>query len=114
MRAARNEDGKTYYVPADMTYREWENLFVDKTKKNTIIEVGAKSPYSNELLKYNSQALYKVLLKDKSNKINECLSNACKNVAETGYLDGNEHLILIDLKTGDIAYTELGQPMEVG
>lgn len=114
MRAARNEDDKTYYVPADMTYREWENLFVDKTKKNTIIEVGAKSPYSNELLKYNAQAQYKVLLKDKSNKINECLSNACKNVAETGYLDGNEHLILIDLKTGDIAYTELGQPMEVG
>lgn len=114
MRTARNEEGKTYYVPADMTYREWENLFVDKTKKNTIIEVGAKSPYSNELLKYNAQALYKVLLKDKSNKINECLSNACKNVAEAGYLDGNEHLILIDLKTGDIAYTELGQPMEVG
>jgi predicted transcriptional regulator len=24
MRDARNEDGKTYYVPADMTYRDWE------------------------------------------------------------------------------------------
>lgn len=25
-RAARGADGKTYYVPADMTYREWEKL----------------------------------------------------------------------------------------
>ena len=40
----KNEEGKTYYVPADMTYREWENLFVDKTKKNTIIEVGLIIP----------------------------------------------------------------------
>lgn len=24
MRGARNKDGKTYYVPADMTYRDWE------------------------------------------------------------------------------------------
>lgn len=29
LRAARGEDGKTYYVPADMTYEEWKNAFVD-------------------------------------------------------------------------------------
>lgn len=28
-RAARGEDGKTYYVPADMTYLEWEKAMVD-------------------------------------------------------------------------------------
>ena len=28
-RAARGEDGKTYYVPADMTYKEWKQSFVD-------------------------------------------------------------------------------------
>lgn len=27
-RAARGEDGKTYYVPADMTYPEWQEAFV--------------------------------------------------------------------------------------
>ena len=27
-RAARGEDGKTYYVPADMTYEEWKNKYV--------------------------------------------------------------------------------------
>lgn len=28
-RAARGEDGKTYYVPGNMTYEEWKNSFVD-------------------------------------------------------------------------------------
>lgn len=28
-RAARGEDGKTYSVPADMTYKQWEQTFVD-------------------------------------------------------------------------------------
>lgn len=28
-RAARGEDGKTYYVPGDMMYEEWKNSFVD-------------------------------------------------------------------------------------
>lgn len=28
-RAARGEDGKTYYVPSDMTYPEWQKSFVD-------------------------------------------------------------------------------------
>lgn len=32
-RAAKDKDGKTYYVPADMTYQQWEKAFVqgDKT-----------------------------------------------------------------------------------
>lgn len=33
MKAARNEDGKTYHLPADMTYRDWEKqLVVQKSK----------------------------------------------------------------------------------
>ncbi len=28
-RAARGKDGKTYYVPANMTYKEWKEAFVD-------------------------------------------------------------------------------------
>lgn len=33
-RAARNEDGKTYYVPSDMTYKEWKKSFVDGKTEN--------------------------------------------------------------------------------
>lgn len=32
-RVARDGDGKTYYVPADMKYWEWENLYVPKSEK---------------------------------------------------------------------------------
>ena len=28
-RAARGEDGKTYFIPSDMTYKEWEKAFVE-------------------------------------------------------------------------------------
>lgn len=35
-RAARDENGKTYYVPANMSYRTWKNKFVkEKPKVNT-------------------------------------------------------------------------------
>ena len=31
-RIARDEDGKTYYVPDSMKYKDWKECFVDKTK----------------------------------------------------------------------------------
>ena len=37
-RAARGADGKTYYVPADMTYNEWKDSFVETPKKSDIIK----------------------------------------------------------------------------
>ena len=33
-RAARDEDGETYYVPSDMTYPEWQKSFVDGEASN--------------------------------------------------------------------------------
>jgi hypothetical protein len=59
MRTAKNEDGKTYYVPADMTYREWEKKFVvqkskgllKRNKKNDKITIsGCLSP--GDLIKF--------------------------------------------------------------
>lgn len=38
-RAARGEDGKTYYVPADMSYQEWKETFVDGGDKMGLQEV---------------------------------------------------------------------------
>lgn len=37
-RAARGEDGKTYYVPANMTYKEWKETFVDGGDKKGLQE----------------------------------------------------------------------------
>lgn len=38
-RAARGGDGKTYYVPADMNYREWKKTFVDGGHKADLLQI---------------------------------------------------------------------------
>lgn len=42
-RAARGEDGKTYYVPADMTYPEWEKSFIAEGDKSGFREAGKET-----------------------------------------------------------------------
>ena len=37
-RAARDEDGKTYYVSADTTYEEWKKTFVELSEESGIIK----------------------------------------------------------------------------
>ena len=37
-RAARGEDGKTYYVLENMTYEEWKKKFVDNVPVNVIMK----------------------------------------------------------------------------
>lgn len=51
-RAARDEDGKTYYVPAEMKYEEWEKQFiVENSEEPDIMKSGgvsgARNPYGN-------------------------------------------------------------------
>ncbi|MBR3697593.1 MAG: minor capsid protein [Clostridia bacterium] len=36
-RAARNENGKTYYVPSNITYEEWKAKYVDNSEKSDIM-----------------------------------------------------------------------------
>lgn len=40
-RAARNAEGKVYYVPANMTYTQWKKAFVDGGSKDGLIPVAA-------------------------------------------------------------------------
>lgn len=42
-RAARDEDGRTYQVPASMKYEEWKNTFVDGGSKDSLTFVGKNS-----------------------------------------------------------------------
>ena len=48
-RSARGEDGKTYYVPADMTYKQWEKSFVDGDKSG-LQEVSADDTIKKKTL----------------------------------------------------------------
>lgn len=38
-RAARGEDGKTYFVPSNMKYQEWEKQFVKASEKANLVNV---------------------------------------------------------------------------
>lgn len=54
MRAARNEDDKTYYVPADMNYRDWEKQFiVQKSKGNDLNKT--KLPKLVKIIDFNDK-----------------------------------------------------------
>lgn len=53
MRTAKNEDSKTYYVPADLTYRDWEKQFVvqkPKTRKNNKITLNKVVSTANQIV----------------------------------------------------------------
>ncbi len=55
MRAARGEDGKTYYVPAGMKYPEWKNSFADGGDKLGISLVGVTMNQSSGIIKQNRE-----------------------------------------------------------
>ncbi len=44
-RAARGDDGKNYYVPADMTYKQWQKSFVEGDK------TGLQEAHPNDIIK---------------------------------------------------------------
>ncbi len=107
--------GRSIKVPADMTYQQWYDKYVLKSDENrdTIVPAG-KSPYSSKSLVYSPDAEYKVNIEGLSDNVNNGLSDACRQVAELGYADGKEHLVMVDLETGNIAYTETGLSSQVG
>ena len=45
LRAARDDDGKVYYVPGSMKYPEWKEKFVDGGSKEDLQEVTAKKEH---------------------------------------------------------------------
>lgn len=72
-RAARGEDGKTYYVPADMTYKEWEQTFVKKDGSDIIKPVKELGTIDEmqiqDLGKINTQLLEKKFGKIQTDEI---------------------------------------------
>lgn len=57
-RAARDENGNTYYVPADMTYKEWKDKFVAKDAGNGTIKLTDEEQYAlNQYLSFESYGI---------------------------------------------------------
>ena len=85
----------------------------DRVKgKNLEAEIKAAAQ-SNDggLLQYDPNAQFKI--NGFLENINESLNKACKEVIDLA-LDGNEHLILVDLKTGEHVYNEIGDEISCG
>lgn len=49
-RAARDEDGKTYYVPSNMKYKDWKKSFVDSGSKTGLNEINPADIIKDERL----------------------------------------------------------------
>lgn len=81
LRVARGEDGKTYHVPADMTYKEWKEKYVADSASSTDKEqferyskkLGDRGPKTLEefmKIKYNEDTYLWEKLKDEVNTSN--------------------------------------------
>ena len=57
-RAARGEDGKTYYVPADMTYPEWKKSFADEGDKSDLLQI---PQINDEKIKHANEEFSQIL-----------------------------------------------------
>ena len=57
-RAARGADGKTYYVPDDMTYKDWKNSMVDgdvndlMSSPNPVVDLSSAKPIKHSAEEY--------------------------------------------------------------
>ena len=67
-RAARGEDGKTYYVPADITYKEWKKSFVDGGDKADLIQV---PQINDEKIRNANEEFGQILINNKSTPYND-------------------------------------------
>lgn len=106
-RAARDEDGNTYYVPDDMTYKDWKNKFVDGnvvvTETSRISKKDVENSFSVDRNLVNSKEFhdkFEGLTEHKS--VNESIYQETMKMLE--HRDGTdfEDLIAIDAKTGKV------------
>ena len=107
-RAARDRDGNTYYIPADINYREWEKTFVkdssgsvDKLDENGIIE--EKRNAALEQQRYG---------RNKNTVVNKTLYNCAKKALKHRSGTIYEDMYWIDGNTGKILASKTDSTQE--
>lgn len=78
MRAARDENGKTYYVPSDMTFEEWKSEYVEKT--DSADRYNAKSIISGIL--GSATGSTEKIMKDFHSGLKDMKNEGAKNILE--------------------------------
>lgn len=96
-RAARDEEGKTYNVPGDMTYPAWEKKHV--TGK---MEEPAGEGFNR---KYNPKASYHVDLPAIPETVLDKIADVNRSIARQGFKEGKEIMVIMDNAGGEIGRT---------
>lgn len=109
-RAARNADGEVYYVPANMTYTQWEKAFVNGVKDGlTVATVGAIMKGKRELEALKAEMFPDYLTDKKELKNTQALIdyvNGCENA--------DPDVVALYAKMGDMENIKAnGIPMKV-
>ena len=106
-RAARNEDGETYYVPADMTYHDWKEQYVDSSvvvdQTQKITKKKDSNAYSVDRKLVNSKEYHDKFESLTSHKsTNESVYQESMKMLE--HRDGTEleDNVVFDARTGNI------------
>lgn len=91
-RAAREEEtGKTYYIPENMNYKEWEEKFVTKKKKSEKPQVVSQPIFNDKRLQASYLEFMEVL---KNSNGEKNLVNLLKNYANTTkYRKDNSNIV---------------------
>ena len=95
-RVARGEDGKTYYVPADMKYKDWRTAFVDSGDKAGLQELTKSSVDDKIKLKGEDMQLeYQRYGRNKATLINN------------SYIDSGEYRKKFDNMSYDVSVSRV-------
>lgn len=110
-RAARGEDGKTYYVPGDMTYKDWaaKHAPPDATEPAKATDPPATEPPKvksvndeTEPSHFNEDATFHVDLPDIKSAVSKKVAEVNREITKAGSITGNESFVLLDKETGEI------------
>lgn len=84
--ARRKEDGKEYYVPENMTYKEWKETYLDKEPGQEEKSIESKPEKSIMNLSHEEASVLEQYKSFDSYKINDVLRNA-KSISELSKAD---------------------------
>ena len=100
------------FSPEEAAAKEREVLERNNEKTNYAANAAIRN--TGAYLEYNNNASFKVGYEGYSEKVNNSLSDSCKEVAQLGAKDNKEHLCLVNVETGAIEYRETGIEGSVG
>ncbi len=104
MRAARGEDGESYYVPDDMSYDEWKKSFVDgdmKSEQTQFVKSNDNSNVNTDLV--NTKEYHDKFEGISSHKaVDESIYQESMGILSEKNGTDFESLVAIDSRTGEV------------